>query len=305
MGIYCKLFQITAHEAEQIWMDPEAISSIIEAKETALPARPSRERQLTLFDLPVPASPATWFVDLWQMRDALQFLLNNQEACGTSPLSRAVFGGELVRNQGQGTVKILGRAEVRAVLDALSALTHEELRRRFDPAKFAAAGIDPASNRDDDREQLFSGLTTDFDHLVAFYEGAARCGNAVLINTRSVKSLLRLRYGAIVVGEITDPFRDQNTWFGFFRHTVATPSHPTQQRLSDYIAFCKEWHVGIDLGEDVDASDFDRFGDVTTSGLWSTEAPDGTLREIHGAPVFYDGEVTWNYCPVDRGPGER
>jgi hypothetical protein len=79
---------------------------------------------------------------------------------------------------------------------------------------------------------------------------------------------------------------------------------PTMRRLQDFIAFCEGWHARLDSGEDVDASEFDRFSDVLTSGLWATEARDGTIRAVHEAPVFYDSEVTWNDRPGEAGVGE-
>jgi hypothetical protein len=115
---------------------------------------------------------------------------------------------------------------------------------------------------------------------------------------------LRLRYGTIVVGQISGPFCHQNTWFGLFQASTDAPSDTTERRLRDYIAFCEEWQARLDSGEDVDASDFDRFGDVLTSGLWRTESPGGTLRAILEAPVFHDGEVTWTYLPGEPGAGE-
>jgi hypothetical protein len=182
MGIYCRLFQITNAEVEQIWANPEAVTSVIEAKKTTRPAPPSMETQLTLFDLPVLPNPTTWYVDLDKMWQALHFLLNGNPWGGMPPLSLAILGGEVVKTTSEGEIKMLVRAEVRRVAEALSALTHEELYKRFEPAKFAAADIYPSAAWDEDRDHLFSGLMMDFDELVAIYRDAELCENAVLID---------------------------------------------------------------------------------------------------------------------------
>ncbi|MFN3648861.1 MAG: hypothetical protein ACK47B_04695 [Armatimonadota bacterium] len=44
-----------------------------------------------------------------------------------------------------------------------------------------------------------------------------------------------------------------------------------------------------------DASEFDEFHDVTHSGLWRTEAPDGSRRQICIAPIFRADWLSWRY----------
>jgi hypothetical protein len=118
-----------------------------------------------------------------------------------------------------------------------------------------------------------------------------------------MSKLLRLLYGSLVVGEIIDPFCDQDTWFGSFRPTVVIPGNLNEQRLGEFVAFCEQWHDRLASGEVGDASDFDRFGDVILPGKWRTEDPDGIIRAIHKAPVFCSGEVTWHYLPGQSEPG--
>src|SRR5438874_1266995 len=107
MGIYCRLYQITAHEAEQIRTDPEAIDSSIRRKWAASSLPPSRSDQLRLFDLPPLPRPATWCVSLEKMWHGLHFLLAGEPWGGTPPLSLAILGGDLIQERGQGSIKVI------------------------------------------------------------------------------------------------------------------------------------------------------------------------------------------------------
>jgi hypothetical protein len=111
---------------------------------------------------------------------------------------------------------------------------------------------------------------------------------------------LVLRYGEVAVGEITDLSRCVETWFGVFRPTLTTPSGPVGRRILDSISFCRGWNARSYADEDADASEFDRFDDLTATGLWSTQSPDGGIDEIDKAPVFHGGErgvdvISWMY----------
>jgi hypothetical protein len=111
---------------------------------------------------------------------------------------------------------------------------------------------------------------------------------------------LKLRYGEIILGDILDAYCGEfatQTWFGEFFPCLTGGSTPERQ-LRDLIAFCKEWHVRLDAGEDVDAAEFDRFADLLKSRLWNTESPDGTVDAID-APVFYDNHITWRRLPFE------
>jgi len=107
---------------------------------------------------------------------------------------------------------------------------------------------------------------------------------------------LRLCYGAIVLGTISDIVEHQGTWSGQFRRTLSTAQNSTEQRLDEFIEFCSDWHSRLRDADAADASEFDRFRDVFESGLWYTEYPDGTVNRIADAPVFMDGwcgEISW------------
>src|SRR5262249_29436551 len=99
----------------------------------------------------------------------------------------------------------------------------------------------------------------------------------------TVADLLRLRYGSVRVGDIADAFLDQGTWFGSFRPSFEDPEGPSAERLREFIGFCKRWHDRLGSGEDADASEFDGFTDLLTSGLWTTEDQNGIASVVDQA----------------------
>ncbi len=114
---------------------------------------------------------------MWQ---AVHFLITGQEWEGDPPLSLAVFGHEEIgEDGGYGPARYLTPEEVRTVSAALSAITTEELRRRFDPAAFEAAEVYP-NVWDEDPDDLFEEIESYFSGLVAYYRDAASRGNAML-----------------------------------------------------------------------------------------------------------------------------
>ena len=181
MGIYCTLMQVTEDELQQGRSDPKVVLSLIKRKRAASPPPPGQSTRLGPSDQPTPPAPTIRLVSLEKMWHGLHFLLTGEPWGGTPPLSNAILGDDPDEEREEGSLNVLGPSDVKEVATALSALTHEELHGRFDPAKFAAADIYPAV-WDESREELFSELMMYFDELVGFYREAARCGNAVLID---------------------------------------------------------------------------------------------------------------------------
>ena len=102
---------------------------------------------------------------------------------------------------------------------------------------------------------------------------------------------MQLFYNNIVVGEITDAFEHQGTWFGTFECLLKADGEPTSEQLGEFIEFCRDWFARAGA----DGSEFDRFGDIVFSSKWSVEKA-GVKVKIVDAPMFLDGlrgEISW------------
>ena len=122
---------------------------------------------------------------------------------------------------------------------------------------------------------------------------------------------VQLEYGPLVVGEITDVFEHQGTWFGAFCSAFSDARGPLERRICEFIDFSKDFNARAAADEDTDPAEFDRFDDVVCSGSWRVRDPSGAITEIKHAPNFLGGEeiswITVNLCPkcgsrrVDEG----
>lgn len=99
------------------------------------------------------------------------------------PLGNVVIGGkETLIDATYGKVRYLDPEEVRAVADALSGVSVDDLRARFDPVAFTEAKVYPNPRPGGwDMEQLESLLWV-YPQLVGFFREAAREGNVVLLS---------------------------------------------------------------------------------------------------------------------------
>jgi hypothetical protein len=105
---------------------------------------------------------------------------------------------------------------------------------------------------------------------------------------------LQLCYGPIVVGNLTDVFEHQGTWFGTFRAALSADIDPTECRICEFITFCERFDALAGAGADPDPAGFDRFGDLLSSGLWRVLAPGTDVSIIRDAPNFLGGgEISW------------
>jgi hypothetical protein len=91
---------------------------------------------------------------------------------------------------------------------------------------------------------------------------------------------LQIFYDQILIGDIADAFEDQNTWFGDFSQRVDGQAGRLQQRLSDFIAFSKDWNRRCATSEAYEPSEFEKFSELLTSGLWLTKAPNGAVERL-------------------------
>lgn len=109
---------------------------------------------------------------------------------------------------------------------------------------------------------------------------------------------MEFRYGQIHIGIITDEFLSDGTWFGRFLKAAVPDPSPLHKRLDDYIAFSVEWHERLRSDLPADATEFDEFGEIISSGEWQTLALGGGVAWIAEAPIFIQEEVTWTTIPT-------
>jgi hypothetical protein len=129
------------------------------------------------------AHPAMWGeppppISLEKMDLALHHLLTGGFHSAPSPLSRAILGGTPIgADLGVGPARYLWADEVREISTALSSLTSEDLRPRYDPAGLKA-GSTPVGW---DEERVFARVESYFFLLEAYYRIAAARANAMPI----------------------------------------------------------------------------------------------------------------------------
>jgi hypothetical protein len=111
---------------------------------------------------------------------------------------------------------------------------------------------------------------------------------------------LQLYYDTLLVGDITAPLLHQDIWIGQFHQVAAAQDGPLARRLCDFIAFCQEWHIRLQAGATCDASEFEQFSDLRSSGLWLIRNANGTAAQIEKAPVFINGEISWRLKTSER-----
>jgi hypothetical protein len=120
---------------------------------------------------------------------ALHFLLTGDGELKSHPLpppplGNAVQGGtETQWSCTYGHVRSLTPEEVRAVADALSKISVDELRSRFSVAAFNAAQIYPHGRRARWTEQEVESVFEIYPRLVEFFQSAARDGDMVLLSS--------------------------------------------------------------------------------------------------------------------------
>lgn len=104
---------------------------------------------------------------------------------------------------------------------------------------------------------------------------------------------MKLFYGHLVVGTIEEAFVSDGTWFGEFLPEPQAGREQAGIRVSEFIKFCQDWHDRLAKGADPDATEFEQFADLISSGLWHVRTTDGSDQAIVEAPVFTGTEITW------------
>lgn len=114
----------------------------------------------------------------WQ---GIHFLLSGDPLKGEGTLALAVLGGpEIGDDVGYGPARFLTPSQVSAVNEALSKITQDEFRSRFNPAALQKADIYPPEVWETG-EDAFEFLWENFEIMKDYYNDAAQKGNAMLI----------------------------------------------------------------------------------------------------------------------------
>ena len=179
MGYHCVLIQI--RERILMYLDEDQIPWLF--KRDRGPMR--RETSLSIlsqYEHPAMAGEPPPPISLEKMDLALHHLLTGGFHLVPSPLSRAILGGTPIgADLGVGPARYLWADEVREISSALSSLTSEDLRRRYDPAGLKAGWPRTPVKENEDEERVFTSLEYYFWLLEAYYRIAAARANAMPI----------------------------------------------------------------------------------------------------------------------------
>ncbi|MEH2191129.1 MAG: YfbM family protein [Nostoc sp.] len=184
MGITVSYKRITPQKFAEIQNDTEAAASFFE---------------LDLDDLDF-SNPQAMIAKLQEQRSnehnfrledwhALHFLLTGESSLSgdtqaSSPLCNVVMGGTPTQFQATyGFVRYLTLEEVQDVADALSQISVEELKRRFNSTVFNSAEIYPNPSPGGWDEEEIEPLFELYPQLVEFFQNAAKEGDIVLLSS--------------------------------------------------------------------------------------------------------------------------
>lgn len=114
----------------------------------------------------------------------LHFLFTGTADSEEEPACFIIAGGEDIGDDdGDQIPRLLSPAQVRDFAAFLGALSHDELRRRFDPARMTELRIYPdvVWKRPEEEDQPLAFLLGAFDELQTFMAAAATAGDSVVI----------------------------------------------------------------------------------------------------------------------------
>jgi len=207
MGMYGHLRQITVTDLERLRGNPEEIEEFINGKpenakaaEAALervkklvtdfqlsakagdPVEQERLRAKILGDLKavgvrLPGETPEDSLSIEKSWQVIHYLLTGQIDQAPPPLGNTILGGEEIgEERDYGRVRFLTPVQVREVAEALSAVSRDDLFRRFDIQSMKAAKVYPCTDHLD-REWVQHY----FEPLCRYYSDAAANGNAMLL----------------------------------------------------------------------------------------------------------------------------
>ncbi len=130
-----------------------------------------------------PASTEGDETDLDKSWHGLHFLLTGSDWEGEEPLCYLIQGGEYVGDidVGYGPARALKSEQVGRFAEALSALSPEDLRQRFDPERMQAWDIYPTVWVEEGSEALETYLLPYFDTLREFVQVTADQGKGLVV----------------------------------------------------------------------------------------------------------------------------
>ena len=154
MSMICMLRAVNAQQIQTLSANPESIQDFLEEESDEL--------------------------DLEKSWHGLHYLLTGSAWEGAEPLCYLANGGEEIgEDLGYGPARALSPAQVAAWSNALSAITTDELRRRFDPAALEQAQIYPSGW--DEGDEAFDWLNDNFEALRSFLAQAESADNGAVI----------------------------------------------------------------------------------------------------------------------------
>ncbi|WP_445631520.1 YfbM family protein [Nostoc sp. DSM 114167] len=186
MGITASYKRITPQKFAEIQNDTEAAASFF-----------NPDLDNLVFDF---SNPQAMIAQLQEQRSdehyfsledwhALHFLLTGESSLegdtqALPPLSNVVMGGTPTQFEaGYGFVRYLTLEEVRDVANALSQISVEELKRRFNSTVFNEAEIYPNPTPGGWEEEEIEPLFELYPKLVEFFQNAAKEGDIVLLSS--------------------------------------------------------------------------------------------------------------------------
>lgn len=186
MGIAASYKRITPQKFSEIQNDTEAAASFFKLNLDDLvfdfsnPQAMIAQRQKQRSDERYFSLEKDWY--------ALHFLLTGESNLGDTqaspPLCNVVMGGTPTQFEaGYGFVRYLTLEEVRDVADALSQISVEELKSRFNSTVFNAAEIYPNPSPGGWDEEEIESLFELYPKLVEFFQNAAKEGDIVLLSS--------------------------------------------------------------------------------------------------------------------------
>lgn len=117
--------------------------------------------------------------------------------------------------------------------------------------------------------------------------------------------MMKLVFRSLTIGEVSDAFFSDQTWYGEFVADPSLAAHPVGKRVLEFKDFCEDWNKREIDNSDAppDAAEFDRFHDLTESNEWFLKNEEDAAVYHIIAPVFFsEGEFSsrpWEFMHED------